>query len=274
MSRTVYTREQLQFLRNGCTWMAIGRLTTAFNSRFGLDRSESQIGNAMKRHHIRGGRAVKSGRRGGLLTAEQKSFVREMYKIHSVVDLAAALNRRFGLVVPVSQLKSYLSRHGIQSGRDGCFAKGDLPWNAGTKGKGICKSNSGTFKKGNVPANVRPVGAERIDTKDGYVHVKVGEKNPYTGAKTRFKEKHVVEWERHNGPVPKGMVVRLIDGDKENCIPDNLLLVTRAEHLRLTQLGFGEYQKELKPSVIAIAKLEVKTFSKKKGLQEVTPCAT
>jgi hypothetical protein len=272
MAREIYSDDQLLFLENGCLWMAIGRLTVAFNSCFGLEKTERQISSAMKNHRIRGGRAVKSGRRpsrGPLLTAEEKIFVEKMYKVHSITDLTAALNRRFGLAVKTSQLKTYVFNHGIKSGRDGCFVKGDLPWNTGTKGTGICKPNSGCFVKGNIPGNIRPVGAERIDTKDGYVHVKVNEENPYTGAKTRFKGKHVVEWEKHNGPVPEGMVVRLIDGNNENCEPENLLLVTRAEHLRLTQLEFGAYPEEIKRSVVALARLEVKTFARSRELRRV-----
>jgi len=270
MPKVIYTREQLQFLQKGCLWMAIGKLTAAFNSRFGLDKTEGQIKSTLKNHKIRGGRAVKAGNRNDrrLLSIEQKSFVKEMYPFHSVACVTAALNRRFGLAIKTSQLKTYVFNHGIKSGRDGCFVQGGQPWNTGTKGTGTCKPNSGTFRKGNVPGNIRPLGAERIDTKDGYVHVKVTEENPYTGAKTRFKAKHVVVWEQHNGPVPKGMVVRLINGDPENCAPENLMLVTRAEHLRLTQLKFKEFPEEIKQTVVAIAKLDVKTFSRKRELSQ------
>ncbi len=274
MARTVYTKDQLDFLRNGCKWMAIGKLTEAFNARFGLAVSESQITAAKKNHRIIGGRQQKSGARvKALLTAEQAAFVDRMYRVHTGADLARVVNARFGLSLKISQIRSYLKNHGIQSGRDGRFVNGNKPWNNGLKGKGICKPNSGTFAKGNIPARTRELGEERICSKDGFVLVKVSEANPYTGAVTRFKHKHVVIWERHHGrPVPPGMVVRFADCDKMNFEPENLILITRAENLRLNQLGLSEYPEELRPSVIAIAKLEVKTFGKIRKTTEKSPC--
>ena len=42
------------------------------------------------------------------------------------------------------------------------------------------------------------------------------------------------------------------------------LTVIRAELLRLNQMGYAETPEELKPSVFALAKLEVKVFGKNK----------
>ena len=43
---------------------------------------------------------------------------------------------------------------------------------------------------------------------------------------------HVVEWERHNGSVPKGMIVHHKDENKMNWNIDNLELLTRSEHIK------------------------------------------
>lgn len=67
------------------------------------------------------------------------------------------------------------------------------------------------------------------------------------------------------GPVPKGMVVVLRDGDKLNIEPENLMLISRAELLRLNQCGYKDTPAELKPSVLAMARLEVKTFAMTKS---------
>lgn len=44
---------------------------------------------------------------------------------------------------------------------------------------------------------------------------------------------HVIEWERHNGSVPKGMIVHHKDEDKMNWNIDNLELLTRSEHIKI-----------------------------------------
>jgi len=198
-----------------------------------------------------------------LLSEEQVAFIREQYPLLSRKDLVAALNARFGLSVSVWQLKSFIARQGITCGRTGRFEPGQRPWNTGSKG--LIKPNSGTFQKGNVPGNVRPMGAERVDTKDGYVLVKIQERNPYTGAETRFKAKHVAVWEGLHGPVPEGHVVRFIDGDKTNCAPENLELVRRAVHLRLNATGYADAPAELKPVARTIAEVEVRAFERRRA---------
>jgi hypothetical protein len=79
------------------------------------------------------------------------------------------------------------TRNKWNTGRTGCFEKGDKPWNTGTKG--VCKPNSGNFKSGQVSWNKKPVGYERICSKDGYVIVKVAEPNV-------FKLKHRIVWKK------------------------------------------------------------------------------
>ena len=123
-------------------------------------------------------------------------------------------------------------------------------------------ANIGSFKKGHVPANRKPLGTERIDVKDGFIQIKIAEKDPYTGLPTRYKNKHVWLWEQQHGPVPPGMVVAFTDGNKQNCKLSNLMLITRAELLRLNQRGYKDMPDDLKPSVLALTKLEVKVFGR------------
>jgi len=144
---------------------------------------------------------------------------------------------------------------------NGRFKKGNKPWNAGTKGQGLTGANKTSFKKGNVPPNRKPLGSERICSKDGYILINIAERNPHTGFPTRYKHKHVHMWEQDHGPVPKGMIVAFRDSDKLNIDPENLMLISRAELLVLNQYGYKETPDELKPSVLALAKLEVKIFA-------------
>lgn len=268
MARFVYSPEQLAWLRAKCSRLAIGKLTADFNARFELAKTEGQIRAVQSNHQINGGRGPKEGRRPRLLVnQEQAAFIAVQFPLLSIAALTAAVNAKYGLSLLETQLKSYTSNHAISSGRSGRFVKGELPWNTGRKG--YMGANCTSFRKGAIPPNRQPLGTERICPKDGYIQIKIAETNPYTGAPTRYKNKQQVVWEREHGPVPKGMVVRLIDGDKTNCAPENLLLISRAEHLRLTRLGVNDYPLELRPSVVAIAKLEVKTFDRIRQLKEV-----
>ena len=105
-----------------------------------------------------------------------------------IKEVTRMFNEHFGMNKTKVQLGATCKRKGVLSGRTGCFKKKNKPWNTGTKGR--VKPNSGNFSTGHVPANVKPLGHTRVD-KDGFINIKVAENNPYTGAATRYKFKHV-----------------------------------------------------------------------------------
>ena len=144
------------------------------------------------------------------------------------------------------------NRHRYRSGR---VEKGHKPWNLGKKG--YMGANRTSFRKENIPANRRPLWSERI-TKGGFIEMKVPERNPYTGSPTRYKAKHVYIWEKAYGPAPEGHVVAFKDNDSANCDLDNLILLSRAVLLAINLHGYKDQPEELKPSVLALARLEVK----------------
>lgn len=265
MSRFIYTDEHLEFLRDGYLTMNTRSLARAFNDRFGMEKTEEAIGSALRKNAIRCGRAHKDRliNRERLFTAGQAQFIRGQYKGRSMAEMTALFNRRFGTGMTVKQIRTFVHNRGIKSGRTGHFPRGHRPWNAGTKG--LTGPNKTSFKKGNAPPNRKPIGAERIGSKEGFILMKVPEPDPYTGFPTRYKHKHVYLWEQAHGPVPEGMVVAFVDGDKTRCDLDNLMLISRAELLNLNRHGYGDTPDSLKPSVLALSTLEVRTWKREKA---------
>lgn len=262
-----YTSEHLEFLKAGYASMKVEDLVLAFNEKFGLSMPVTAIKSTLKNHQNKCGRkpAERLIERHRLFTPEQEEFLRDNYKIHTIPELTILFNEKYGTDKAPQQLKTFCFNHSIISGRTGCFEKGSKPWNTGTKG--LTKPNTGNFKKGQIPVNLKPIGHERTGkrARDGFIFIKIAEKNPYTGAPTRYKHKHVHVWEQANGPIPEGMVVAFRDGDQLNNDISNLMLISRAELLRLNQYGYKETPEELKPTVLAVAKLEVKTFGLLRG---------
>lgn len=176
---------------------------------------------------------------------------------------------RFGRAdVQLPAFKSLCKRNGWMTGRTGCFEKGQVSWNKGKPHPSHPNSAATTFKKGNVPKNVNPMGDERVD-RYGYIEVKVPVTNPYTGHSTRYIHKHRWNWEQANGQLPKGMALKCLDGDRRNCDPANWIAVPRALLPRLAggrwgRVPYDQAPAELRPALLAIAKLEHAAREKRK----------
>lgn len=169
--------------------------------------------------------------------------------------------------VSCENLKRLCFRKGWGTGRTGCFEPGHPAHNKGKKMPYHPNSARTQFKKGTLPHSYRGAGHERIDSKYGYVIMIVDEPNPWTGAKTRPVIKHRYLWEKANGPLPTDYCLKCLDGDKTNTDPSNWEAIPRAMLPRLNgRFGrnYDDAPPELKPTILAIAKLEHEAREAKK----------
>lgn len=182
---------------------------------------------------------------------EMRAWMRVYYMLPAG-QLTVAFNHRFGTERTAKHIHAFRKTMGLRTGRTGQYQKGDRPFNAGTTG--FMKANSGTFKTGNIPGNHRPVGSERIDSKDGYIYVKTAEPN-------KWQMKHRITWEQHNGPVTPEEIITFRDGNVLNCDISNLEKITRAEHA-IYNKRFSGTPTELKPTARAIVRLNIAVSAK------------
>lgn len=71
----------------------------------------------------------------------------------------------------------------------------------------------------------------------------------WDGKRGRAVLAHVVEWERHNGPIPDGYQVHHVNGDKQDNRIENLQLLDATTHKRIhsgCELRDGEWWKPCK----------------------------
>ena len=273
MNNRIYFDEHIEFLKSGYRRMNTRNLTRAFNEKFGMDKPESAIKTIIYK------KQMKCGRKGNerliedrytLLTKDQAEFVKDAYKKMPIPAVTSALNKHFGAEFGENQIEAYINNHGFKSGRTGQFKKGSKPWNSGTKGQGLTKANSGAFKKGNVPTRTRPMFAERKN-KDKITEIKVPIPHPGKKTETQFMPKQRWIYEQHFGPIPAGYVVSFRDGNRENFSPDNLMLLSRAELIKLNQNNYREMPDDLKPSVFALSKLQAHVSKKRKVINNEMP---
>ena len=183
----------------------------------------------------------------------------EMNKLRMRKEAHAEFVELFGRAdVSFSNYNALCKRKGWTTGRTGRFEKGAAPANKGKKGICAPGSEKGWFRKGRLPHNTKFLGHERV-SKDGYVEISIDEPNPHTGYERRYVLKHRWEWEQKNGPLPDGMCLKCLDGDKTNTDPGNWEAIPRAMLPRLSGRygrGFEEAEPEIRPTILAVTKLE------------------
>jgi hypothetical protein len=172
--------------------------------------------------------------------------------------------------VTAENLHSLRKRKGWRTGRTGQFDKGAVPLNKGKK----CRPGTGglhpnarktQFRKGQLPHNTQHLWHERVN-KDGYVEISVDQVNPHTGFERHYVHKHRWLWEKANGPVPDGMVLKC-KGEKSNPDPSNWELVSRSLLPRLNGRfgrGYDQAPDKIKPTIMAVAKLAQQLCEKTK----------
>lgn len=176
---------------------------------------------------------------GRLWTRAEVSVLRELYPDMTGAAMAYCLDRPIRSVyMKAAELGLRKSAEFLASDRSGRvrrgkedprmvgtrFGKGHEPWNKGASWDSGGRSSETRFKPGTMPHNHKPIGHERINV-DGYRERKVAE--PKT-----FRAVHVLLWEEHLGPVPKGFAVIFKNRDKTDIRIDNLALVSRADLMR------------------------------------------
>lgn len=161
------------------------------------------------------------------------------------------------------------------------FKKGDVAYNKGKKWNDFMpkesqeRSRKTQFPKRNVPQNWKPIGWERI-SRDGYVEVKI--RDDYGKNRVNnFELKHRLLWEKINGPVPAGMMVKFKDGDKMNITIDNLFLASKKDNLidntmcdnsivkrflGIKNVNEIEFIKEYAPVLIEVKRTQIKLNQK------------
>lgn len=225
-----YTPEMEAFLRDNAGHTDYKGLTESLNLRFGTDKTETAVRSRCKLLKIRiGHRSTESGT--ALWPADIRSFIRSHCPGLSSGDTADAVNRRFGTGYTEDQVRSFRKNHRVPSGHDCRFRRGRISANRGLRQEdfmspeGIERSKVTRFRTGHRPHNRVPVGTETVKS-DGYIWRKIAEPDVW-------RQRHILEWESRNGPLPDGMLVTFLNGDRTDFRPENLMAVTLDENAHL-----------------------------------------
>lgn len=196
-------------------------------------------------------------------------------KAHCTMEAAAyvaAFDKKFRTRIG-AKLISLRKRRRWKTGRTGRFVKGQAPPNKGKRcppGVGGRHPNAQRtqFKKGSrsgrAVALYQPIGAERL-SKEGYRERKIHDGLPM---QSRWRAVHLIDWEAKHGPMPAGYCLKCLDGDKANTDPKNWELISRALLPLLNGrhgIAYNDAPAELKPTVLAAARVKSVLHQKRKG---------
>lgn len=184
-------------------------------------------------------------------------------------DLHRAFVETFGRTdVSQANIHALCKRNGWNTGRTGRFAPGQEAWNAGKPMPYHPNSARTRFRKGNrtgkAAEKYKPIGTERI-SHDGYLERKIHDGMPL---QSRWRSVQLIRWEEIHGTLPDDMCLKCLDGDRLNTDPSNWEAIPRALLPRLNGRfgrGYDAAPAELKPTIMATAKLEHRARSIRKG---------
>ena len=175
-------------------------------------------------------------------TPAEDRYLAEIYPKTHNHEVAKLMGRTYGSVVGrasslgikkdpayIHQLLMVEAQKLQRLGGNTRFTKGRTPANKGVKLTEAQKAkiHYTFFPKGHIPANIKPVGSERIST-DGYILVKI------KGGK--YVLKHKLMWEMEYGRIPTGHCLKFIDGNPLNCVLSNIRLATKTEVMAMNQI--------------------------------------
>lgn len=253
MAKKKYTEEHIEYLRQISPGRYNDEITKMFNKKFNMNITESAIRTLKVKNSIQSN--VSTGKK--IYTEEQLAYIRHLCKIDKITnkEITEKFNKKFSTNKSEKAIKAIRQKYGIyiENPEKGYFPKGHVPWNKGLKGIDIGGKET-QFKKGNIPSNYRPVGSERVNA-DGYAEIKIADPNTW-------ELKHRIIWKEHNGPIPDGFVVIFGDGDKTNFNIDNLVLVSRAQLLKMNQYNLIQNDADLTRTGALIADLHLKIGEK------------
>jgi hypothetical protein len=268
--RVPYSAAEMRWLEDN-RLMVIGDYHHAFVAAFGrADVTAADLRGLRKRKGWKVGRELARGRMLGRHTKysdAEVAWLRENATM-MITDYHRAFCERFDRTdVTACALSGFRKKQKWPTGRDGRFNKGVAPWSKGRKIGNNPGSARTQFKRGSrsgVAAKIyKPIGSERVHY-SGYLQRKIHDGLPM---QSRWKLVHCIEWEKLNGPVPKGMALKC-KGERLDTNPSNWELVPRGLLPRLngkSGRGYDQAPDELKPTIMAVAKLEHRLRDRRRG---------
>ncbi len=260
-----YPKEVKDFIAKNVAGTTTKDLVELVNAEFDTDFTESKMRSYKTNNKLKSGtpHGLPVGHATEAFPMDSKNFIAKNHKEIGPKEMTELLNKNLGTKYTTNQIRGYYKNHKINSGLKGHFSKGHVPFNKGKKGLTLGGVQT-QYKKGHKAHNWAPLGTERISG-DGYIDVKIQDGK----LQKNWKGKHVLIWEQHNGPVPRGHGVIFGDGNNRNFDLNNLILVSRKQLMMLNKNKLIQNDADLTKTAVIIIDLILKISERKKAKRRI-----
>lgn len=240
MGVTVLTTKQMNFIRKNYKRFSANEMDKMFGLTKGRVKYFMKMNGLKISSKLRYKRLAEKNRKRTTSTPAVDKFLKKNYLTINVNQLSIKIKRSKTFVkTRLRQLGLVIPRHIIEQRiKDARIQPGNVPKNKGKKQteymskEAIEKTKATRFKKGEIAPN-------KIHYKDGDITIR--HNHPERGGKPHkyirislrvWKELQIYNWEKKNGPVPKGHVLACKDGNTLNCKPSNWYPLSKVENMR------------------------------------------
>lgn len=254
-----YPQEVHDFIRENVKGRTAKELAEMTNKAFGTSFTHKSMKSYKANHGLNSEtpRGNPKGSFSAVFPKEIAEYIFRNYEGTCPTEMTGILKQKFGIEYRTSQVSTFYKNHNLNSGLTGQFQKGHEPHNKGKTGICYPGSEKGHFQKGHKPYNTTPVGTVRKKA-DGYFWEKVGE------GRFDWKQLHILLWQRAGRVLPDGHILIFKDGNKENCVLENLMLITRAENAVMNKNGLRFSVPEHTETGNLIAKIKIQQTKRRK----------
>lgn len=290
ISRAKWTPEQDAYLHEIYPDLPNDEVARLLDERFGTSRTRGSVKNRAIHLKVRKSPDFVKPQPRKFWTAEKEAWFREFVPGHHEAEISAEHERLYGTPLTPNQIGNAKVNFGVKSGTvGGQMRKGNIPWNKGKtwdelgipeESRARCAATQ--FKPGEVHLAAdrdHPVGYERVDSRDGYIHVKVRDsrvdglqRQEPGNFNENWRPKHHVVYEQAHGPIPEGCNIVFADHDKRNFDPENLVAVPRALWGTIRKMGLPFSDRETLELCMKVAQLDQARYAAHCAPRECKAC--
>lgn len=255
--KNIFTKDQIEWIRQQLDIYAPYELLPIINEKYNMNMTVKQFKSWRHNHKVTGSVRKNPHKGQYMFSPEIVAFIDQHKNEYEAPYMAKLIKENFGKEYTARQIKNFKVNHGYTGTLTGANNKYRPNPHKGQKGWCVPNSESTRFKNDERSWATAPLLTIRKRPAIGnYLFIKIAEPNVWINY-ARYV------WEQANGPLKEGEKIKFLDGNKENCALENLMIIDNQVQGKCHALGRYSDNAELTKAGILLSKIELKVEGKK-----------